>query len=208
MQTQTQVFQNHLSWGRTPPFGELKRSMIGFPARQMEIAMSKPKKPLRKAPAYQEYAADVLANAQFRLMTLSERGLLDTIRRECWVNGSVPMQPTHMAKYLGFTEIEISKNLTRSVLSFFDVAEDGNLRCPELDLYREMLNTRHKALSDGGGAGGRKTQENIRSRLKAEARLEPLSKDEDSSDEVRGEKFINGDKGIREWLEDYDKNTT
>jgi hypothetical protein len=170
--------------------------------------MSKPKKPIRKAPAYQEYAADVLANAQFRLMTLSERGLLDTIRRECWVNGLVPGQPTSMAKYLGFTEMEIAKNLTPSVLSFFEVAEDESLRCPELDLYREMLNNRHRALSVGGGNGGRKTQENIRSRLKAGARLEPLSKDQDSSDEIRGKELINSEEGIKEWLEDYDKHTT
>ena len=160
---------------------------------------------IRKPPAYQEYAADILASAQFRLMTLAERGLFDTMRRECWVNGAIPNQPAHLAKYLGFSEIEITKNLTSSVLSFFEITKDGSFRCVELDLYKEMLKNRHKALSDGGGAGGRKTQENIRSRLKAEARLEPLSKDEDSPDEMQREKLINSDNGIQEWIDDYDK---
>ena len=55
----------------------------------------------RAAPAYQEYASDILANRSYRAMTLAERGLWDTIRKECWVNGSVPSSKPELAKYLG-----------------------------------------------------------------------------------------------------------
>lgn len=47
-------------------------------------------------PAYQEYAADMLSNRHFRMMTLQQRGLLYTLRLECWVNGSVPCDLTSL----------------------------------------------------------------------------------------------------------------
>ena len=63
--------------------------------------MSTHKARKRPAPAYQEYASDILANRSYRAMTLAERGLWDTIRKECWVNGSVSSSKPELAKYLG-----------------------------------------------------------------------------------------------------------
>ena len=44
----------------------------------------------RKPPAYQEYAATILAQLPFRAMNLQDRGLLFTMRLECWVNTRLP----------------------------------------------------------------------------------------------------------------------
>lgn len=37
----------------------------------------------RDLPAYLEYASDILSNVNYRLMSLAERGLWDTMRKEC-----------------------------------------------------------------------------------------------------------------------------
>lgn len=63
----------------------------------------------RDAPAYQEYAATILAQLSFRTMTLQERGLLYTMRLECWVNMRLPQNTpkvpaVDMADYRIITE--------------------------------------------------------------------------------------------------------
>ena len=67
------------------------------------------KKPiLRPAPAFQEYASDLLAKREFRMMTLAERGLLMTMRLECWVNKSVPSSKSELALMFGVSEQEMN----------------------------------------------------------------------------------------------------
>ena len=62
----------------------------------------------RKPPAYQEYASELLANKHFRLMSLPERGLLFTLKLECWANMTVPSKKEALARYLGLTSNEVS----------------------------------------------------------------------------------------------------
>ncbi len=52
----------------------------------------------RKAPAYQEYAATIMAQLSFRTMSLQDRGLLYTMRLECWVNMRLPNNHNDLAK--------------------------------------------------------------------------------------------------------------
>jgi len=128
----------------------------------------------RPAPAYQEYASDVLANKNYRLMTLSERGLWDTMRKECWVNGSVPSDPAGLSKYLGLNSAEVQPCLTTHVLRFFEVVGDSFI-CPELENYRDELKTRSQSQSAGGARGGKATQEkNKKAQAKLQANLKPL----------------------------------
>mgnify|MGYP007026270862 FL=1 len=46
----------------------------------------------RKPPAYQEYASTMLADISFRSMNMEARGLLYTMRLECWANGRMPSE--------------------------------------------------------------------------------------------------------------------
>lgn len=105
----------------------------------------------REAPAYQEYAAAMLARIEYRTMTLPERGLLDTMRRECWVNRRLPGRHDLLAKVLGVTEQEIDACLP-AVMPFFSVSE-GYIFCPELEDYRKHLEERKEKLSRSGKAG-------------------------------------------------------
>ena len=101
----------------------------------------------RKPPAFQEYAAALLANKNFRLMSLDERGLLMTMRFECWENLNVPSSKAELANYLGFNEMNLP--LTERVLSFF-TDYGTSLICQELEDYRQHIKEQREKQSKGG----------------------------------------------------------
>ena len=102
----------------------------------------------REPPAYQEYAANMLAKFEYRQMSLAERGLMDTLRRECWVNRGLPEAPATLAKILGCDQKEIEAALP-AVMPFFSV-ERGLIVCPELDHYRNHLAEARERQAAGG----------------------------------------------------------
>ena len=106
----------------------------------------------RKPPAYQEYAATILADRNFRLMALAERGLFFSMRLECWQNSEVPANENELAKYLGYEFSDIQQALTARVKSFF-TANDSSFKCPELDDYRKHLEQQKARQSEGGKRG-------------------------------------------------------
>ena len=163
----------------------------------------------RPPPAFQEYASDMLANYQYRMMTLAEKGLFDVLRRECWVNQQVPFAPVELSAYLGIQLSEIEKNLTTRVLAFFK-EKNHSLTCPELDSYKTMLLQRKEKIANGGRIGGKTTQARhkffkgtLESTLKALSR-EEISRDESNKDEKKSlEKGITKEEQD-EWVSDYD----
>jgi hypothetical protein len=105
----------------------------------------------REAPAYQEYAASLMAKISYRTMSLRERGLAWTMRNECWVNGKLPGRHDLLAKVLGVTQQEIDDCLP-AVMPFFDVS-DGAIFCPELEDYRKHLDEVREKKITGGRRG-------------------------------------------------------
>jgi len=165
---------------------------------------------LRPAPAFQEYASDLLAKREFRMMNLAERGLLMTMRLECWVNKSLPIKKSELSMMFGFSEQEIDSQLTPNVLSFFK-HEGSNLICTELEAYRQNQEATKVALSEGGRNGGKATQEKNRKAKaslegRSEAKLKPLSRDEQNRTEEIREELTN--KGSltehNEWINDFE----
>ena len=102
----------------------------------------------RPAPCYQEYTASMLANVNFRQMPLAARGLLYTLRLECWENHRLPADLGKLASVLRFDESEIIAAM--QWLDTFIRIKDGWLTSPELDDYRQHLADRRKAQSNGG----------------------------------------------------------
>ena len=105
----------------------------------------------RKPPAYQEYAATILSALPFRKMTLQERGLLYTMRLECWENRMLPNNPDELAKVLGIPINDVSESLC-NVMPFFDVQNDY-IFSPELEDYRIHLAEQREKQSKGGKRG-------------------------------------------------------
>lgn len=109
----------------------------------------------REAPAYQEYPATILAQINFRKMSLQDRGLFCTMRFECWVNMKLPASPEVLAKILGVPFQQVHESLP-AVMPYFKVVDDL-LICPELEDYRTHLAERRIKQSEGGKLGSAKT---------------------------------------------------
>ena len=150
---------------------------------------------MRPPPSYQEYASYFLANRHYMLMSLSEHGLFDVMRKQCWVNKSVPIDKEHMAKIIGCKVSEVEANLSPHVLHFF-IEKDGEYICPELDDYRYNLEERHRRISEGGKKGGEITQAKNKGRLKGN--LKALSRDERSGDDLKREEIESLESDVNE----------
>lgn len=96
----------------------------------------------RAPPAYQEYAADLLATERVRDMSLAELGLLVGMRWACWANGGdIPREPERIARLLGKDPAEVKAAMTDAVLSFFGPCprNPARLHDPELSRQRRHL---------------------------------------------------------------------
>jgi hypothetical protein len=105
----------------------------------------------REAPAYQEYAAVWMAKIPYRTMSMQERGLLWSMRNECWVNFRLPARHDLLAKVLGVTEQLLDDSLP-AVMPFFKESE-GFVFCPELEDYRTYLEEQRSRKVTGGRRG-------------------------------------------------------
>jgi hypothetical protein len=106
---------------------------------------------IRRPPAFMEYAADLLALEQVKLMTLAERGLLATMRCYIWSNDTLPADPKLMARLLGLEPAEVREALTERVKSFFTPApgQPDRLVCPELAAQMVRLMDRRQRMKRG-----------------------------------------------------------
>ena len=111
----------------------------------------------REPPAFQEYAASMMSKMEYRLLNLSQRGLLYSLRLECWVNQSLPSDPQKLATVLGVPVDDVSTNLPK--LSKFFCTNGELLTCPDLDKYREYLQDQRNRQSEGGKESRRRSKE-------------------------------------------------
>ena len=104
-------------------------------------------------PAYQTYAANILANLSFRQATLAQRGLAYTIELECWINGKIPSDVGKLGKVLGCAPNEIKSALSEAIRIGEFVVNDGFISSPRLDNYKVHLAERREKQVSGGKKG-------------------------------------------------------
>ncbi|MBB5203937.1 uncharacterized protein YdaU (DUF1376 family) [Inhella inkyongensis] len=165
----------------------------------------------RDAPAFQEYAASMMARTGYRAMSLQGRGLLYTLRLECWVNGFMPAEPSLLARVLGYTHEEVAGVLAE-VRPFF-LEQDGQLRCPELDDYRAHLNDKRERQSKGGRAGAQATNSARSQRKQAgsstgkprvgRGSLVQVSPEQPSTEKVNS--ALSEDSSMEDWAREYER---
>lgn len=153
----------------------------------------------------------MMAKTDYRLMSLAGRGLLYTMRLECWVNRRLPPDAPRLARVLGFDVAEVAA-LMSEVQPFFAIDREG-IYCPELEDYRKHVDDRHKRQSEGG----KQTAEKHRAKRQQAApergagylpanlqgacsSLVQSSKAQPNSIQVLSEEPISD-----EWLSEYDK---
>lgn len=112
----------------------------------------------REVPYFPLYASNLIANRQYRLMTLPQRGLWISILNECWANGGVPENKSDLAKCLGVSEREIEELLGSLVMQFFK-AKDGELISQELEDHRVGIYERREKQRQGGKLGAIRKKE-------------------------------------------------
>ncbi len=160
----------------------------------------------REPPAYQEYAASMMARTDYRVLSLEARGLLYTLRNECWVNGQLPADPATLARVLGFPAEQVERALPE-VRPFF-ASVGGVLRCPELDDYRAHLDDRRERQAAGGRNGAKKTNESRQGSMPSTQSSKPKARRESlvQPSSVKQNQAKGLDKGteLDDWMSDYE----
>jgi hypothetical protein len=129
----------------------------------------------RRPPAYQVYAADDLASSSYFPLSVSERGLLDSMQRACWVDDAVPCDPQLLARVLRLPEGDVRPHLTPKVLAHFVVDEDDRERLRSLELTRQMTNLLEiRGKQSVGGQKGAAIANAARSRGETKPRINRL----------------------------------
>lgn len=159
----------------------------------------------REPPSYQEYAASIMARTEYRLMSLPARGLLYSMRLECWVNGALPSAPAQLARVLGYQASEVEMVLP-DVMPFF-VSVNGSIRSPELDDYRVYLKVRRERQSQGGRVGAAKTNGARATTPSGKARVSRESLVQQSPTQNSQAKSNPGEGQHSEWVSDYERAT-
>lgn len=120
----------------------------------------------KNAPPYwRAYASNWIANENFMLAPLIERGLMFSIFNYCWENETIPADPKVMARMLGIDNpAEVTSAFGKLVRSQTEKCDEdqSRLRVPFLEkLFCEFAEMR-KAKAEGGRRGGQKTQAKIK----------------------------------------------
>jgi hypothetical protein len=123
----------------------------------------------RPPPAYLVYASDDLAKSSYYGLSVSERGLLDSMQRVAWVEEEIPKDAGLLARVVRLPEQEVRESLSKSVLAHFEDAKDrpGFLRSIELGRQMENIRESREAMSTGGKKGAQTTN---RTRTRESAR--------------------------------------
>ena len=119
-------------------------------------------------PWFRVFAANLISDHNFRVMRLSERGLLLTMLSECWVNEAVPADLEKMSRFLGLGSDEVLQAFTPQVRSFFQPSEQS-LVSPFLEAQREEFFLQRLKQIEGGKKGAERKRQ-----LKEERDLQGL----------------------------------
>lgn len=147
-----------------------------------------------KAPAFQFYPADWLADARVAAMTLEEEGAYIRLLCFCWREGSLPPEPSTLARLLKVSTDKMAELWSR-IEPCFRTGDDGRLRQRRLDLERMKQRAFSRLQSDRRATGIRNALERKQQavdRTATETRPESTLHLQSSSSEGRG-RAENGD---------------
>ena len=109
-----------------------------------------------KAPAFQFYVKDWLADERVRLMSHTEKGMYIDLMCFCWNEGSLPLDTDTLARLLHLPLPRFTKLWENSPLrQCFFVADDGRMHHKRLDAERAKQAAYRQAQSEKGKKGGR-----------------------------------------------------
>jgi uncharacterized protein YdaU (DUF1376 family) len=102
-----------------------------------------------KAPAFQWYPKDFLADGPCAAMSCAEVGAYARLLSFCWLEHSLPADDRRLARMAGATVREW-ESVKAAVLERFETGEDGRLRHGRLDVERKAQAEWREKSSNGG----------------------------------------------------------
>ena len=119
------------------------------------------------APAFQDYPKDFLSDGRVPGMPLAAVGLFYLLKQRAWLDGTIPNDPTAVARLLGRSVAEV-RRLWPDVVPFFQPVDD-RLTLPALDEQRQ----RHAEWREKSIRGGKKSGETRKSTKGGSTTVEP-----------------------------------
>jgi uncharacterized protein YdaU (DUF1376 family) len=104
-----------------------------------------------KAPAFQFYAAEYLADENVQLLTLEQEGIYVRLLAYCWREGSIPVDPVKLSRLCKNAPAEA----LAGVVELFIPGSDGRLLHRRLEDQRQKHEEYRKAQAANGSRGGR-----------------------------------------------------
>ncbi|MEO6236601.1 MAG: DUF1376 domain-containing protein, partial [Vicinamibacterales bacterium] len=109
--------------------------------------------PTNRAPAFQFYPNDFPSDANVIVMSLAERGAYITLLYVCWQQGSLPNDPTRLARLCGASATAF-RRMWSTLWPSYHQREDGQLVIPRLEKERERQAEFRRMQSEKGKASG------------------------------------------------------
>ena len=141
------------------------------------IQPTAPTPQMRPPPAFQCYASDWMADERYILATPAQRGVLISFLNYCWVNGTIPADPTQAAVLTGMESKHVEDFLRSPLSTHFspNVLDVTRLRCRELQRQQESMRQQAANRAAGGRKGGMTTQARVRERTEILPSIPPSS---------------------------------
>lgn len=170
-------------------------------------------------PWFKVFSTHFLADRDYRVTSLEERGLIFSMLLECWSSLDVPTDSQELSQVIGVPKEQVARALTPKVLTFFKT-RDQSYFSEYLEKQRNsFLQARSEQI-----AGGIKGAAIKRSK-KIQKEGQPLGEPEGSSNQVNSSSILSSqvnsfsvyqEEGLtdnklehhKEWLNDYDNGTT
>jgi hypothetical protein len=134
---------------------------------------------MSKAPAYQEYAADYLADETIQLMSLEEEGILARLKNICWMSGSIPADLDKLSRLCKFAPTNVLTQVVKACFKQHPSLSD-RLIYPNHEVQKEkQLEWRLKSAEAGRksakvrGEKKAKSVESNQSSLEVEPTIQP-----------------------------------
>lgn len=114
------------------------------------------------SPAFQFYARDWLSSSKVQRMSMTERGVYQTLLAFEWLDGSLPTDMKQLAAMVGMKASQFQRMWSSGALCECFVERDGRFVNERLESERQKQRDFRRRQSDNGSKGGRPKPQAIR----------------------------------------------
>lgn len=140
------------------------------PTQEVDVAFSNSK----RSPAFQFYPEAFLSSSKVIRMSLEERGAYITLLSICWLDGSLPLDDTALARTLGITPRHFARLWPTNLRECFS-EKHGRLVNARLERERKKQADYRARQAEHGAKGGRPSKKGLASETESQTEAEKRS---------------------------------